>query len=264
MTTSYFDFGENWYKYVQNNLTAEKVESARKDFHNLIGGVSLKGATFLDVGFGQGLASFFAAEAGAKVLGIDLGKRCLDAALITGKMFPAQCREEVEFFQGSILSQYDREKLALRVPAGFEIIHAWGVLHHTGDMKASFGNCAALLGEKGLFFVAIYNAHWTAPLWKQLKGLYNWLNPHFRKAFVLALAPVIFFAKLLVTRRNPLRKERGMNFYVDLVDWVGGYPYEWATVEEISILAEKHNLKLVRVIRPEVPTGCNEYLFVKG
>lgn len=78
MTSSYFDFDEDWFKYGKNNLTAEKVGAARKDVDKFIGSVSLKGKTVLEVGFGQGLGSFFAPEAGAEVLRIDLGKRCLE------------------------------------------------------------------------------------------------------------------------------------------------------------------------------------------
>ena len=70
-------------------------------------------------------------------------------------------------------------------------------------------------------------------------------------------------AKLLVTRRNPLKKERGMDFLVDIVDWVGGYPYEYATVDKVLDLGTKNGLQMLRVSSASVPTGCNEFVFTK-
>jgi len=35
------------------------------------------------------------------------------------------------------------------------------------------------------------------------------------------LYPVIWLAKLAVTGKDPNSKERGMDFYYDVVDWVG-------------------------------------------
>ena len=55
--------------------------------------------------------------------------------------------------------------------------------------------------------------------------------------------------------------ERGMEFYTDIVDWVGGYPYEYASVEEMRSLGNEHGLKLLRVNPALGPTGCNEFVF---
>ena len=73
--------------------------------------------------------------------------------------------------------------------------------------------------------------------------------------------PVIWIAKLLVTGRNPLRKQRGMDFFYDVIDWVGGYPYEYVTVEEVHGLVEPLGFQQVRVFPSEVPTGCNEFIY---
>ena len=75
--------------------------------------------------------------------------------------------------------------------------------------------------------------------------------------------PVIYLAKFLVTRRNPLEKERGMDFLVDIVDWVGGYPYEYAAIDKVLDLGAKNGLQTLRVIPAGVPTGCNEFVFTK-
>lgn len=77
------------------------------------------------------------------------------------------------------------------------------------------------------------------------------------------LYPVIWLAKLAITGKDPKRKERGMDFYYDIVDWVGGYPYEYATIAEIEELCRPLALSLVRAIPANVPTGCNEFIFRK-
>ena len=35
------------------------------------------------------------------------------------------------------------------------------------------------------------------------------------------------------------RRSRGMALWTDLVDWLGGYPYEFATAEETSASASE-------------------------
>mgnify|MGYP001358994948 FL=1 len=80
---------------------------------------------------------------------------------------------------------------------------------------------------------------------------------------VVMFIPVIYLAKLLVTGKNPLEKDRGMDFFFDVVDWVGGYPYEYASVQDVVNLAMRNNLELTRVDPAGVPTGCNEFVFVR-
>ena len=48
-----FDFGQNWTDFARAALTAERVESAQKEFAALLEGVPLRDATFLDIGFGD-------------------------------------------------------------------------------------------------------------------------------------------------------------------------------------------------------------------
>ena len=68
--------------------------------------------------------------------------------------------------------------------------------------------------------------------------------------------------------RNPIRearayRSRGMALWTDLVDWIGGYPYEYATVEEITEFCQRDcGLRRVRV-RGLAPhdTGNNEFVF---
>ena len=74
-------------------------------------------------------------------------------------------------------------------------------------------------------------------------------------------AGVIYVAKLLVMRSNPLKKERGMDFWFDVIDWIGGYPYEYAAPTEVTRSICNRGFVLQRYVPAQVPTGCNEFVF---
>ena len=75
---------------------------------------------------------------------------------------------------------------------------------------------------------------------------------------------VIAVAKLIVTGKNPFKKRRGMSFYYDVIDWVGGYPYEYAASEEIIGYLEEKGFRCIKLVKPAVPTGCNEFVFLRN
>jgi 2-polyprenyl-6-hydroxyphenyl methylase/3-demethylubiquinone-9 3-methyltransferase len=71
-------------------------------------------------------------------------------------------------------------------------------------------------------------------------------------------------AKFLATGKTPYaKKRRGMSFYYDVVDWVGGYPYEYASIDEIKNFVEKKGFRLMKEVKSPVPTGCNEFIFIR-
>ena len=82
-----FDFGKNWIEYSQNALSESKIEDARKDFCELMRGIELENKSFLDIGFGQGMALFFAHEKGAIVSGNDINPKCMEAVKIVSRFF---------------------------------------------------------------------------------------------------------------------------------------------------------------------------------
>ncbi len=75
----------------------------------------------------------------------------------------------------------------------------------------------------------------------------------------------------LAQGRNPLpfkewkdkKKNRGMSVWHDLVDWVGGYPFEVAKPEEIFDFCRKKGFELVRLRTCGGGLGCNEYVFIR-
>ncbi len=252
-----FCFGKNWQSYAQSALTPERLAAARADFAQLMQAVPLQGRRFLDIGFGQGLSISFAAEQGALAQGIDVDPDNVQAFATISQHFKLKNPPQVEV--GSILDPAEVARLAAVGP--FDVMHSWGVLHHTGDMDAAIRNAAGLVAPGGYFVIAIYRSHWSSPAWSLIKWLYNLLPGLLRAPLVWLCYVAIYVAKFLATRKNPLRKARGMDFYHDVVDWVGGYPYEHASADEIIEQVSALGFELVELIPAEVPTGCNQFVF---
>ena len=91
-----FKFGKNWHSFTKTALDEKNILQARAAFSNLLQGVELQGKTFLDIGFGQGLALYFAQEAGADVLGIDIDSENLEALEAAKRFFPYQDMPKTE------------------------------------------------------------------------------------------------------------------------------------------------------------------------
>jgi len=58
-------------------------------------------------------------------------------------------------------------------------------------------------------------------------------------------------------------KRRGMNRWYDMIDWVGGYPYEVAKPEEIFEFYKAKGYSLAKMRCGGVGLGCNEFVLVR-
>jgi 2-polyprenyl-3-methyl-5-hydroxy-6-metoxy-1,4-benzoquinol methylase len=258
-----FDFGKNWIAFSRRALTPEKVELARRDFARLFKGIELKGKSFLDIGFGQGLSLLLAREAGADVFGNDINPKCSEALAVTASVLKTSAKAPLVI--GSILEDQTMASLLEQNNGhGFDIVHSWGVLHHTGDMKTAIRNAASLVVDNGYLILAIYNRHITGPIWRFIKWLFCKSPRFIQVTFIGILYPVIVFAKFAVTRKNPFHQMRGMDFFFNVVDWVGGYPYEYAGKDEIIELLSLYGYTIEGFFAAQVPTGCNEFIFKKS
>lgn len=262
-----FDFGQNWAEFSVNAATPERITQARADFANLMKGIELQRRSFLDIGFGQGFSLLSARSLGADVVGCDINPKCHEVIQRNRLLFADANNGRIPLQIGSILDNSTVEALRREQAAhgqGFDIVHSWGVLHHTGDMRRAIANAASLVRPGGYFVIAIYNRHWSSVSWRWIKGFYMQSPAWLQRLLVDALYPLIFVAKWLVTGKSPKRMERGMEFYHNVVDWVGGYPYEYASTDEIEQLCCSLGFSVVRVIPAIVPTGCNEFIFRKA
>lgn len=252
-----FNFGENWLDYSLNKLDLSKVDQARLDLSSFLHTKSLENKTFLDIGCGSGLMSIAASQLGAKsVTGLDISDESIQASSLNAKKFVPKSR--LTFKKMSI---FDSEFNAIKAA---DVVYCWGVLHHTGEMWKAIDLTLSKVNKGGLFAIAIYNRHSTSIIWRYIKFLYNKSPNLVKKMFIYFFYWLIALAKFVVTGKNPFSKSRrGMNYYYDVVDWVGGYPYEFASPDEIKEFIEPRGFTQKYFIKSEVPTGCNEFVFQK-
>ena len=55
-----------------------------------------------------------------------------------------------------------------------------------------------------------------------------------------------------------------MSLWHDLVDWVGGYPFEVARPDEVFDFLTQRGFTLRRLKTVGTGHGCNEYVFIKS
>lgn len=248
-----FSFGENWRDF-SRTLTIDRLEQARQSLEALVGRENVRDKSFLDIGCGSGLFSIAALQLGAKrVIGVDLDEVSVETSRANaGKWYPDG---DLTFRTISIFDENVMADLGQ-----FDVVYAWGVLHHTGDMRRALSLSAKCVRKGGLFVIAIYNRHFTSGLWRRIKWTYNVLPAIARRLMVWLFAPIILAAKFLATGKNPFATRRGMDFVHNLIDWLGGYPYEYASIQEMKSILGGQGLTILRIIPTHIPTGCNEYV----
>jgi 2-polyprenyl-3-methyl-5-hydroxy-6-metoxy-1,4-benzoquinol methylase len=262
-----FAFGRNWLRFL-TVLDEERIQRAETSLLSMLKERTLEGRRFLDIGSGSGLFSLAARRLGANVHSFDLDPESVRCALeLRRRWFPADGNWRIE--QGSAL---DREYLASL--GKFDVVYSWGVLHHTGRMYEALENATVPVAPRGKLFVAIYNDLGTRTArWRVIKRTYNRLPRRLRPAFTaMAAAPNEARAFAAACLRGDglgylhtwtAVGERGMSRWRDIVDWVGGYPYETATPEQIFDFYEARGFRLVTIKCGGVGLGCNEFVFIR-
>lgn len=235
-----FAFGKNWQRYLERDLTPERERIAADSLGSLLD-TDLASRTFLDIGCGSGLFSLSAHRAGARlVTSLDVDTESVAATRSLHAV--AGAPETWRVIKGSIL---DDAVVGALEPA--DVVYAWGVLHHTGDMHRALRNSARLVAPGGLFCIAIYNrvtGRHASERWLRIKRRYNRSSRPLQFAMRALYGAYWVTATLVRRRRNPLREareykaSRGMALRTDMVDWLGGYPYEFATADEIVQFCE--------------------------
>jgi SAM-dependent methyltransferase len=246
-----FSFGENWLNYVKT-FDEEKFREAKRSLADLLDTDNLAGKTFLDIGSGSGVFSLAAVDMGAQaVISIDVDPKSVQACReIKGRADVSHWT----ILEGSILDL----NLIERLPKA-DIVYSWGVLHHTGAMWQAIDNAATLVNDGGLFVIAIYNHHWSSSFWLRFKQVYNRSGDFFKKLMVWFLLVPRVLVRVL-KGKPPLKDKRGMSVYYDAIDWAGGFPYEYASFDEVVSFCQGRGFVLRDSIRTN-SIGCNQFVF---
>lgn len=253
-----FEFGKNWARFLKT-LDESRIAMAEESLKEMLKVDSLEGRSFLDVGCGSGLFSLAAMRLGAQVNSFDYDPTSVACAeYLKQKYFPGDGRWTVG--QGSILdSEY------LRTLGQYDFVYSWGVLHHTGAMWQALENAASLVKPGGRLFIAIYNDQgWISHYWRLMKRQFNRSMVHKFAVTGLHLPYFMVLVPLVQIVKGKYRLRRGMSRWHDLMDWLGGYPFEVAKPEQIFRFYRDRDFRLVELTTCGGRQGCNQYVYRKS
>jgi SAM-dependent methyltransferase len=270
---THFRFGENWADYAMR-IDEVAVARACGALKRLCGRSDLSGLTFLDIGSGSGLQSVAALKMGAgQVVAMDIDADSVTTTENTLRRF-APPGSSYKVMQCSVFEMAGKDSNL------YDIVYSWGVLHHTGSMIEAIRLSAEKVRPGGQICLALYAKTKLCRFWKWEKRLYSSASPTFqawaRQTYVVCKWAISFAAHArrgqwfnLNAHIENYDRERGMNFWNDVHDWLGGYPYESIEPDDAKALMER--LGFIEERRFLVPgrrlgltgSGCDEYSFVR-
>jgi 2-polyprenyl-6-hydroxyphenyl methylase/3-demethylubiquinone-9 3-methyltransferase len=260
---SHFAFGENWSDFAAR-LGEAQIARAVESLARLLPPEELAGRSFLDIGSGSGLSSLAALRLGAgRVLALDIDP---DSVATTSRVLAAHAPGADWTARAANILDVSPAELGR-----FDVVHSWGVLHHTGDMWRAVERAAALVAPGGLLALALYRKTPACGAWREAKRLYS-AAPAWAQAPARWLFSGALLAGVAVRGADPVRyvreyrEQRGMSFRHDVHDWLGGYPYESAAPDEVLARAERLGLTnrrsfLIAQSRGLFGSGCDEFVF---
>lgn len=255
---SRFEFGKNWKDFL-STVTEAELNKAAEDIKTWLNTDNLAGKKVIDIGSGSGIHSYVLYTMGATELtSFDYDDDSVEA---TKKVWQnAGSPSNWKVMQGSVLDGEFVKSLG-----AFDIVYSWGVLHHTGEMWKAIENAISVVKPGGIFWISIYEKGpgYTKAL--KLKKKYNRSSALEKKIMIYSRILRLMAGRIL-RGKNPFkwnqRTTRGMNVYNDLVDWLGGLPYEVASTEEITQFCTTKGLELKKIL-PMPEGACSIYLFHK-
>lgn len=263
-----FAFGENWCDFAQL-VDEARIASAVESLTGSLAVTDLAARSFLDIGCGSGLFSLAAHRLGARVHSFDYDAQSVVAAARLRSRFAPQSDWTIE--EGSILDENYTAALGQ-----FDVVYAWGVLHHTGDLWRALDAAAARVAPGGTLFISVYNDQGAeSRRWLRIKRRYNRSGPWLRRLLVARSVMRLYRGRslrslaaaalqLTSAAASPSPRARGMSARHDLLDWVGGYPFEVAKPERVFAVVHRLGFELRHISTCGGGIGCNEYVFERA
>ncbi|WP_405878066.1 class I SAM-dependent methyltransferase [Streptomyces sp. NBC_01136] len=263
-----FAFGQNWRQFGQL-IDEERITIARRSLESALGTTDLTGRTFLDIGCGSGLFSLAALRMGARVRSFDYDPDSVRATEKVREEFAPDSDWTIccaSILDAEFVKQVDQA----------DIVYSWGVLHHTGALWEAMEAACGLVAPGGTLYVSIYNDQGAeSRIWTSVKRRYNMSGAVARRLLLTGSLfylgrnyPLRAMLRLTRTMRDPargtVRRARGMSRKHDLVDWVGGYPFEVATPEEVFSFCRERGFEMRHLKTCRGGIGCNEFVFTLG
>ncbi|MEW2493205.1 class I SAM-dependent methyltransferase [Streptomyces nodosus] len=260
-----FAFGRNWLRFGQL-IDEERIALARRSLESALGTTDLTGRSFLDIGCGSGLFSLAALRMGARVRSFDYDPESVRAAEKVRQEFAPDSDWTIgcaSILDGAFVRQLDQA----------DIVYSWGVLHHTGALWPAMEAACGLVAPGGTLYVSIYNDQGAeSRIWTSVKRRYNRSGSMGRRLLLTgsmlylgrnypARAALTLAQRVRGTAGARVPRPRGMSRKHDLVDWVGGYPFEVATPEEVFSFCRERDFALRHLKTCKGGIGCNEFVF---
>ena len=262
MNAPSFAFGKNWSRFLEH-VSEATIQQSSASLSTILG--DIRGKSFLDAGSGSGLHSLAAVRLGAsRVHSFDSDPDSIACARRLKNLWAPTALWSID-----IASALDAEYLGTL--GQFDVVYAWGVLHHTGDLWKALDLITKPTGN--LLVLSIYNDQGRASRrWRTIKHRYNESGRIGR-----ALIEVVTFAAIWgrhalasAARLRPFQpfrtwrnysRTRGMSPWIDLRDWAGGYPFEVARPDAIIGFFQARGFELRSSKLVGSGHGCNEYVF---